>query len=100
MLLDNSLRNFCYNYGVRLNVRQIINRLSSVNAGFDIIRALNDRLADNKFKHHFRTFSFDEDFLLDTVHMKNWWYKQAGCDLVREFDARPDLVDLSLANVN
>ena len=98
------IRNFCNNYGVRLIVWQIINCLSSVNAGFDIIRALNNRLADNKLKYHFRTFSFDEDFLPDTVHMKDWWYKQAGCDLVREFDsapdARPDLVDLSLPNVN
>ena len=65
--------NFCNNNGIRLLVRPIINCLSSVNAGFDIIRALNNRLADYKFKHYFRTFSFDEDFLQDTVHMKDRW---------------------------
>ena len=81
----------------------MINRVASIDAGFDVIRALNKRLADNKLKLHFRTFSYSEDFISDGVHMKEWWYQEASNDLVNNYDtspfARPDLVKYDLQNV-
>ena len=82
----------------------MINRISSCKEPFDIIRALNNRLAENKLKLHFRTFSYEEDFLPDNVHRKDWWYVNAGFDLVNMCssapEARPDLFDITLPNFN
>ena len=98
------LRNFCNQHSIRLLIWQVINRVASVDAGFDVIRALNNRLADNKLKLRFRTFSYIEDFISDGVHMKEWWYQEASIDLVKNYDtarvARPDLVKFDLQNVN
>ena len=66
------LRNFCNQHSISLIIWQAINRVASIDAGFDVILALNNRLADNKLKQHFRTFSYSEDFISDGVHMKEW----------------------------
>ena len=98
------LRNFCNGNNVKLIIWLVINRISSWKEPFDTIRALNNHLAENKLYLHFRTFSYEEDFLPDNVHMKYWWYVNAGFDLVNMCscapEARPDLVDITLPNFN
>ena len=98
------LRNFCNQHSIRLIIWQLIKRVASIDAGFDVIRALNNRLADSKLKLHFRTFSYREDFISDGVHMKELWYQEDSNDLVSNYDTapvvRPDLVKFDLQNVN
>ena len=98
------LRNFCNGNSVKRIIWQVINLISSCKEPFDIIRALNNRLAENKLKLHFRTSSYEEDFLPDNVHMKDWWYVNAGFDLANMCssapETRPDLVDITLPNFN
>ena len=93
------LKKFCNGNNVNFTILQVINRISSCKKSIDIITALNNPRADIKPNWHFRTFSHEEDFLSDNVHMKDCWYVNAGFDLVKirssAPEARPDLVDLT-----
>ena len=57
------LQKLCNFHNLRLITRRVLNHRTFIDASFDVIRTLNNRLITNNFKPHHRKFQLPEKFI-------------------------------------